>query len=102
MNLKKIKKYLKQFKILRFIKKIFNKIVYFYNQFLLFFIKLKNYNIPVYSNPTENELKKIENDFINQNIQLLDFYVDLRKFEHFIDDFSFPPDYHGGIEGDVL
>ncbi|MEB3147579.1 MAG: methyltransferase domain-containing protein [Sphaerospermopsis sp.] len=58
-------------------------------------------NVPVYHNPTSEELRQIENDLINLGIEFLDYRPNPEDFVNFKSSGYFPSNYHGGIDGGV-
>jgi len=82
-------------KLVHLIEKLVRKIIYQY------YIK-KYKNAPIYKNPSDEELKEIENDLQNLGIEIYSYYVDLDDFNKFKEKIRFPLDYHGGVTSGVF
>lgn len=83
------------------------------NQLCIFCFKVKRFlwrkwtlfltrTAPEYKNPTELQLKEIEEELQNNGIQIHDYTIDIKSFEKFKNRIPFPHDYHGGQKDGVF
>ena len=65
------------------------------------YLDLKYRNIDKYKNPTDNELKIIEENFALLNLKTENLIVCKDDFDQFKKEYWFPENYHGGIDSVV-
>lgn len=54
---------------------------------------------PIYCNPSEIELQRIEADLVSVGIKPVSFVIDEKEFREFDLEFNFPPNFYGGKTG---
>jgi len=58
-------------------------------------------NVPIYQNPTSNELMNIEKNLKLLGVKVKQALLSNTELEEFKNNFRFPDDYHGGKDGGV-